>query len=120
METTDLGELIGERELKATLPDGLTRPVFVRLYRPVLDPGDEEHMPVYTCTFFVDGYGAGIVKRGYGLDGIDAMQNALEMIGIDLEAYSAADGVKFTFANLPHGFPTNYWPATEAPTESEL
>lgn len=120
MDTSDLGELIGERELKATLPDGQTRPVFVRIYKPVLDSGDEEHIPVFTCTFFVDGYGAGIVKRGFGLDGIDAMQNALEMIGIDLEAYAAADGVRFTFVDLPHGFPTNYWPDKETTQETAL
>jgi len=80
-ETPDLNQsMIAERELRLSNPDGSSVVVLVQIFAPI----QEEHGE-YSCRYKIIGLGKNVIEqRIHGIDGIQALQLCLRIIGARL------------------------------------
>lgn len=83
MKLTELGEIIAERELLLSGPEaGSARTVRVVLGKPQPFPDS----PDYYCPYQIKGIGDEKIRHMGGVDGIQAIQLALQTLGAELQA----------------------------------
>ena len=71
-------EVVAERNLTITAEDGETRPVTVRIGKPIRTPGAND----FFCEVQIEGLGRDRIHNIYGLDQFQALQLALSFIAI--------------------------------------
>jgi hypothetical protein len=89
-------EVMAERALTLSL-DGVEKPIKVLIGRPYAEPDGG-----YFCPYRVTGVDSEQTRRAGGVDGIQALQLALVMIGAELSVHSGS--VKWNDSVFP-GFP---------------
>jgi hypothetical protein len=99
-------ELIAERKLELQEPSGATRPVVVRIGKPVFVARDGGH---WNTPYEIDGLesaGHLYASSAFGEDAVQALVLALEKIGAELAFYAQRHGT-LSWLGLPgdHGFP---------------
>lgn len=77
-----LGEVIAERRLDWTA-DAESEGVVVRIGKPVRDPDPEGD---WLCPLQIAGLGDDTVRAAFGVDAVQALILAMQMIHIDLQA----------------------------------
>lgn len=99
--------IIAERRLTFR-SNGRDQDVSIRIARP--EPGPPADPDSFLCHWQAVGFRESPAKYASGEDAVQALQLALEMIGIDLEAWQRDYAGEFLFLGEPgHGFPTAYW-----------
>jgi len=94
-------DLVAERTLEI---EGVSETkVSVKLGAPKLN----EKTSDYQCPFHITGAGFEINKYASGLDGMQALQLALVMIGALLDYIQEAAGVRLKWSDGGHGFPSD-------------
>jgi hypothetical protein len=100
-ESDPIGQIIAERTLEVTSPDGRVDNLRIRLAAPVCSDGWE-----HRCywEFVASGYRE--VRYAAGADGFQAIHHATRMIGVNLGCLAREKGYKLTFEGSEDiGFP---------------
>ena len=101
-EPYTLGEVIAEREVTFTRPDGSADIVTVRIGRPVLAGSPDE----WRCPYQIDGLGRVKTFAMSGVDSVQALLLTLQTILPELDYISRREGGQFSWLEDAHaGFP---------------
>lgn len=94
-------ELVGERTLELDGADGAA--VIVRVFVPVPDQDD------FRCNFEIEGLAKPVSAYGMGVDALQALELALQQIGVRLYLSDEFKAGRLTFLGHPNlGFPVPY------------
>lgn len=96
-------EIVAERCIEVTDASGASREARIQISKPVEDRrsgGD------YLCPFRIVGLGDGAVRRAYGVDSVQAMMLAFQMIGAELALYRETGITLSWLSDEDLGFPT--------------
>jgi hypothetical protein len=100
-------DTIAERNLTFRAADGTSTDVTIRIARPVPAPPEQGD---FICYWQALGFRDSPTKYAGGVDAVQALEMAFEMIGINLEAWQREyNGTFLFYGEAPHGFSTAYW-----------
>jgi hypothetical protein len=100
-------DTIAERSLSFRAADGTITEVTIRIARPVPAP---QAAADFICYWQALGFRDSPTKYASGVDAVQALELAFEMIGINLEAWQRDyNGTFLFYGESPHGFPARYW-----------
>lgn len=108
--TQELGDVIAERDFEVWDADGNAKPIKVLIGKPYRDQNATSILE-WKCPFQIVGIGLERVKTMQGIDGLDAILNALRIAEVCLKSYIRGDLKKVTWLGDEEWF---LYPPSEA------
>ena len=93
-----LGDILAERSMQFVATAGWTKPLVVRIGRPVRDP---ESSRAWVCPYQIEGLGSGEVRGIFGADAMQALVLSLHTIPGELAPYTRDPGGTFMHLGQP-------------------